>query len=169
MGDRCPRGDGIREGQGADRIDCARTQSRLDVRVGLVDDKCVGTSRPDRLQQAEIVLHQSAAAPDGGVVGDLARDRSHCSRRTARPSLEALVAAIYLRYARYLSPLDASPCSALDVARLLAARRRRDSESEGVSHILGVQRWKDFHVRPFVQGDRSTVTYTMSATSALMV
>ena len=97
----------------------------------------------------------------------LTRDRSHCSRRTARPSLEALVAAIYLRYARYLSPLDASPCSALDVARLLAARRRRDSESEGVSHILGVQRWKDFHVRPFVQGDRSTVTYTMSADVAL--
>ncbi len=97
----------------------------------------------------------------------LTQDRSRCPRRTARPTLEALVATIYLRYARYLSPLDGQPCPALEVARLLAARRRRDSETAGVSHILGVQRWKDYHVRPFVQGDRTAVTYTMNTDVAL--
>ncbi len=91
----------------------------------------------------------------------LTDDRLTCPRRTARPSLEALIAAIYLRYARYLSPLDGSPSSALEVARLLAARRRRDAETQGASHLLGVHRWKDFHVEPFVRGRRSRITYTM--------
>ena len=97
----------------------------------------------------------------------LTDDRMACARRTARPSLEALIAAVYLRYARYLSPLDGQPCSALDVARLLAARRRRDAETEGVSHVLGVHRWKDFHVEPFVGGRRSRITYTMDSNEAL--
>ena len=91
----------------------------------------------------------------------LTDDRMACPRRTARPTLEALIATIYLRYARYLSPLDGQPCSAFEVARLLAARRRRDEETAGVTHILGVHRWKDFHVEPFVKGRRSVVTYTM--------
>lgn len=97
----------------------------------------------------------------------LTDDRMACPRRTARPSLEALIAAIYLRYARYLSPLDGEPCTAVDVARLLAARRRRDAETQGVSHVLGVHRWKDFHVEPFLRGRRSRLTYTMDADTAL--
>ena len=103
-----------------------------------------------------------------GLTDDrLAGDRLTGSRRAARPSLEALIAAIYLRYTRYLSPLDGEPCSGLEIARLLAARRRRDRESEGVTHLLGVHRWKDFHVEPFVKGRRSRVTYTMKPTTAL--
>ena len=97
----------------------------------------------------------------------LTDDRMPCPRRTARPSLEALIAAIYLRYARYLSPLDGQPCSAADVARLLAARRRRDAETEGVTHVLGVNRLKRFHSAPFLCGRRSRLTYTMDPDSAL--
>jgi capsular polysaccharide export protein len=97
----------------------------------------------------------------------LTDDRQACPRRTARPTLEALIAHIYLRYALYLSPLNGEPCSAIEVARLLSARRRRDAEAEGVSHVLGVHRWKDFHVEPFILGRRSRITYTMSADKAL--
>ena len=97
----------------------------------------------------------------------LTDDRQSCPRRTARPNLESLVAAIYLRYLRYLSPLDDTPSSALEVARLLAARRRRDAETEGVTHLLGVHRWKDFHVEPFVKGRRTRLTYTMDPDVAL--
>jgi capsular polysaccharide export protein len=97
----------------------------------------------------------------------LTDDRLACLRRTARPSLEALVAAIYVRYSSYLSPLDGEPCSAVEVARLLAARRRRDVETEGLSHVLGVHRWKDFHIEPFVKGKRSRLTYTMDPQRAL--
>ena len=97
----------------------------------------------------------------------LTDDRMACPRRTARPSLEALIAAIYLRYARYLSPLNGEPCSALEAARLLAARRRHDAETAGVTHILGVHPWKDFHVEPFLKGRRSRLTYAMLAGTAL--
>ncbi len=97
----------------------------------------------------------------------LTDDRRTCERRTARPTLDALVASIYLRYLRYLSPLDGEPCSGLDVARLLAARRRRDAETEGLTHVLGVHRWKDFHVEPFLKGRRSRLTYTMEPGEAL--
>jgi capsular polysaccharide export protein len=97
----------------------------------------------------------------------LTQDRLSCTRRTARPTLEALVGTIYLRYLRYLSPLDGEPCSALDVARLLAARRRRDAETAGLTHVLGVHRWKDFHVEPFLKGRRSRLTYAMDADQAL--
>lgn len=97
----------------------------------------------------------------------LTDDRAPCPRRTARPTLDALIAAVYLRYARYLSPLDGQPCSAFEVARLLAARRRHDARTEGVIHLLGIHRWKDFHVEPFVRGRRSRITYTMSPEQAL--
>ena len=97
----------------------------------------------------------------------LTDDRQDCPRRSARPSLEALIAAIYLRYARYLSPLTSQPCPAEEVARLLAARRRRDAETEGLSHVLGVHRWKDFHVEPFIKGRRTRLSYTMDPETAL--
>ncbi len=97
----------------------------------------------------------------------LTDDRLACARRTARPTRESLIGAIYLRYLRYLSPLDGEPCTALDVARLLAARRRRDAETEGLTHVLGVHRWKDFHVEPFLKGRRTRLAYTMDADAAL--
>ncbi|MGZ8408189.1 MAG: capsular polysaccharide biosynthesis protein, partial [Caulobacteraceae bacterium] len=97
----------------------------------------------------------------------LTDDRIACPRRTARPSLDALIAAIYGRYSHYLSPLDGEPCTALDIARLLAARRRRDAETEGVTHVLGVNRLKRVQIRPFVEGKRSRVTWTMKPDDAL--
>ncbi len=97
----------------------------------------------------------------------LTDDRMACPRRTARPSLEAVVAAIYLRYPRYLSPLNAEPCSALELARLIGARRAHDARTEGANHVLGVHRWKDFHVEPFIKGRRSRITYTMDPDVAL--
>lgn len=98
----------------------------------------------------------------------LTDDRQACPRRAARPSLEAVVAAIYLRYSRYLSPLDGEPCPALEIARLLAARRRRDRETEGLTHVLGVHPWKQVQAAPFVKGARSKVTWTMHPANALL-
>jgi capsular polysaccharide export protein len=97
----------------------------------------------------------------------LTDDRQVCARRIARPPLEAVVAAIYLRYSRYLSPLDGEPAPALEVARLLAARRRRDAETRGASHVLGVHPWKHVQAAPFVAGKWSDVTWTMNRETAL--
>jgi capsular polysaccharide export protein len=97
----------------------------------------------------------------------LTDDRQRCPRRAARPPLEAVIAAAYLRYTRYLSPLSGQPCSALQIARLLAARRRRDRETAGRVHILGVHPWKHVQVRPFVEGRRTCASWTMSPDEAL--
>jgi capsular polysaccharide export protein len=97
----------------------------------------------------------------------LTDDRMACPRRAARPTLEAVVAAVYQRYCLYLHPLTGEPCSALEVARLLAARRRRDAETAGTTHVLGVHPWKHAAIAPFVAGRRSTVTWTMRPDEAL--
>jgi capsular polysaccharide export protein len=97
----------------------------------------------------------------------LTDDRLSSPRRTARPPLEALVAAAYGRYSRYLSPLTGAPISALAFAELLALRRRRDRESEGLSHVIGVPGWKRPAVRPFLHGDRSTLRFATTADAAL--
>lgn len=97
----------------------------------------------------------------------LTDDRMACPRRSARPTLEAVVAATYQRYCFYLSPLTGEPCSALEIARLLAARRRRDTKTAGVTHVLGVHPWKHASIAPFVKGRWSTVTWTMKPDEAL--
>lgn len=97
----------------------------------------------------------------------LTDDRMACPRRTETPPLEAVVDAVYQRYCYYLSPLTGEPCSALEIARLLAARRRRDAETAGTTHVLGVHPWKQAAVGPFVQGRRTTITWTMRPDEAL--
>ncbi len=42
-----------------------------------------------------------------------------------------------------------------------------DAETAGVTHVLGVHRWKDFHVEPFLAGRRTRLTYAMDAPTAL--
>ncbi len=97
----------------------------------------------------------------------LTDDRSPHPRRTARPTLDALVAATYLGHCRYLDPLTGEAGDALGVANLLAERRRRDRETEGLTHVYGVHLWKRFAVGPFLKGARSRLTWTMKPEQAL--
>ncbi len=97
----------------------------------------------------------------------LTDDRSVCDRRTARPSLAALVAAAFIHYPINIDPVTNARSDSLRIARVIAASRRRDRETEGLSHVVGVQRWKRPAVLPFLQGERSTLTWTMSPAIAL--
>lgn len=98
----------------------------------------------------------------------LTDDRRTCVRRTARPPLQALVAAAYVVYTRYLSPLTGRRCSALELAELLALRRRRDRETAGTLHVVGVPGWKRPAVKPFIQGARTRLSYAATAEEALV-
>ena len=89
------------------------------------------------------------------------------ARRTARPPLNALIAATYIQYSRYLSPIDDQACSATELARLIATRRRRDTQTEGSTHVVGVHLWKRYSIAPFVSGARSRTTWSMSAQTAV--
>ncbi|HXE15619.1 MAG TPA: hypothetical protein VN632_00205 [Stellaceae bacterium] len=89
----------------------------------------------------------------------LTDDRVALERRTARPSLAALVSAAYERYPRYVDPVHRVACDALTLARRLAAARSRDAELAGDALVMGVSRWKRGFVRPFIAGPRTQVTY----------
>jgi capsular polysaccharide export protein len=58
----------------------------------------------------------------------LTEDRVQCARRQARPSLAALVSAIYQRYPGYVDPIHGGRCEALILARRLAAARSAVAE-----------------------------------------
>jgi capsular polysaccharide export protein len=58
----------------------------------------------------------------------LTEDRVQCARRQARPSLAALVSAIYQRYPGYVDPIHGGRCEALTLARRLAAARSAVAE-----------------------------------------
>jgi capsular polysaccharide export protein len=79
--------------------------------------------------------------------------------RTARPRLEALVAAAYERYPRYVDPVTGESCDALALARRLAAARRHERATAGDAMVLGVSRWKRSFVRPFIATPRTAVAY----------
>lgn len=79
----------------------------------------------------------------------LTDDRMPIARRQARPDLEQLVAAAYVRYCRYVDPLTSQPTDALTVAHQLARQKARDSEFAGHFTVLGVKRHKQHNVRRF--------------------
>lgn len=53
----------------------------------------------------------------------LTTDREQCSRRTRKLDVDALVAAVYLLYPRYISPKTKAYCEAEDVIRELKAQK----------------------------------------------
>lgn len=73
----------------------------------------------------------------------LTDDRLAIPRRRARPSLEQLVAAAYLRYSRYVDPTTGQPSDALSVARQLARQKARDAAFAGPLVVVGApRRWR---------------------------
>ena len=96
----------------------------------------------------------------------LTDDRVAIERRTARPSLEALVSASYERYPRYIDPVHGSASDALTLARRLAAARARDAELAGDAVVMGVSRWKRGFVRPFIAAPSAQVIYRKPSTPA---
>ncbi|MCU1750285.1 capsule biosynthesis protein [Pseudomonas sp. 6D_7.1_Bac1] len=70
----------------------------------------------------------------------LTDDRLAIPRRQARPSLEQLVAAAYIRYCRYVDPMIDRPCNVMTVARQLARQKAQDTRFSGTLTVIGVAR-----------------------------
>jgi capsular polysaccharide export protein len=70
----------------------------------------------------------------------LTDDRLAIPRRQARPTLEQLVAAAYIRYCRYVDPLTDQRCDVMTVARQLARQKQQDSLFAGSVTVIGVPR-----------------------------
>ena len=103
----------------------------------------------------------------------LTQDELVCPRRSARRSLEELVAAAYLRYARYLNPETDELCDAITVARHLAKQRQRVRQWAKLSGkpwkgrviAFGFNRWKRAQARPFF-GDGVQVRFVRTVGQA---
>lgn len=80
----------------------------------------------------------------------LTDDRLAIPRRQARPTLEQLVAAAYIRYCRYVDPLTDQLCDVMTVANQLARQKEQDTVFTGPLTVLGVTRRNQPHIRRFL-------------------
>lgn len=92
----------------------------------------------------------------------LTDDRQFCERRSAKLTLEQLVAAAYVRYCRYVDPLTGRRTDALTTARHLARQKQRDSAFSGTTTVIGVGRHKRESVRAFLQSRWGRVVFTQA-------
>lgn len=89
----------------------------------------------------------------------LTDDRLRAPWRQARPSLEAVVAAAYVRACRYLHPLTGASAGALDVARHIARVKRNDRDFAGHTVVMGLRTWKHERMRRFLASRWGRVSF----------
>lgn len=97
----------------------------------------------------------------------LTDDRTTCVRRTRKLTLEELVAGVYLKYARYINPLDGRRCDALLVCRHLEKCKRLNDSNRTNNIVLNMDRWKKSHVRPFLYSTHGKTKFVYSKRYAL--
>jgi capsular polysaccharide export protein len=97
----------------------------------------------------------------------LSDDRLHCERRGRRRTLEELVAAAFLEYARYVDPITGRRSDALTTVEHLARGKRRNDANRGYTAAVGVFRWKRSHVRPYLASTEGTLDFVSSPARAV--
>lgn len=97
----------------------------------------------------------------------LTDDRQALPRRQARPSLEAVVAAAYIRACRYLDPLGGPVGSAVGVARHIARIKRNDTEFAGHTVVMGLRPWKHARMRLFLASRWGRVSFATDVGEAI--
>lgn len=90
----------------------------------------------------------------------LTDDRLPIPRRQARPTLEQLVAAAYIRYCRYVDPLTDQRCDVLTVARQLARQKQQDSQFAGAITVLGAPRRRQPTIRSLLYSRWGQIKFT---------
>lgn len=93
----------------------------------------------------------------------LTDDRLPLPRRQAKPTLEQLVAAAYIRYCRYVDPLTDQRCDVMTVARQLARQKRQDSLFAGSLMVVGVPRWERPALRRLLNSRWGQLTFAQDS------
>lgn len=99
----------------------------------------------------------------------LTDDRRPAPWRTARPTLEAVVAAAYVRGCHYLSPLSGAPGDALEVARHIARLKRNDADFAGHTVVMGLRPWKHANMRRFLASRWGKVSFATDIDHAISI
>jgi capsular polysaccharide export protein len=98
-------------------------------------------------------------------------DRQPCPRRSRRRSVDELFAAAYFRYAYYLDPVTHRRGSIFDVIDWLErqkamAQRLRGGEGAARLICVGIQQWKQMHLRPLLALAGGPVVFARGAAQA---
>ncbi|MCG5522868.1 capsular polysaccharide biosynthesis protein [Ectothiorhodospira lacustris] len=96
----------------------------------------------------------------------LTDDRTPCDRRTTRRTLRELIAAAYLRYPRYLDPETGNPGDFFQVADFIERQQRVRNQWPRRFIGVGVQRWKQVHLRPLLAQAREGVVFVPTPKAA---
>ena len=97
----------------------------------------------------------------------LTRDDCNCARRTRTCCLDELVAAAYLKYARYVDPIAGKSCKAEQTIRLLADRRRHFLLTSGVNICSRASIWRRGFLDDFITTDAHRLTYVRNPERAI--
>ncbi|WPN45665.1 MULTISPECIES: capsule biosynthesis protein [unclassified Pseudomonas] len=97
----------------------------------------------------------------------LTDDRLPIPRRQARPTLEQLVAAAYIRYCRYVDPLTDQRCDVMTVARQLARQKHQDSLFAGNVTVVGVPRRQRATIRALLNSRWGRLTFAGDSTDLI--
>jgi len=97
----------------------------------------------------------------------LTDDRLAIPRRQARPTLEQLIAAAYIRYCRYVDPLTDQRCDVMTVARQLARQKQQDAQFAGSLTVLGVPRRQQPAIRSLLSSRWGRVKFTRDNTELM--
>lgn len=92
----------------------------------------------------------------------LTDDRQPVPRRGRQRSLDALVAAAFLLYPRYVDPLSGEACEAEDVLEHLALQRERMAENRRRFVCFGFSYWKRPFVRAYLSAPGGEVRFLRS-------
>lgn len=88
-------------------------------------------------------------------------------RRRARPPFEAVFAAAYIRLCRYVNPVTKSRMEVEEAIDLLAEQRRQNERNRTHYVAVGFPYWKKKHVRAFMSGTASCITFVRSVARGL--
>ena len=89
----------------------------------------------------------------------LTTDDLACPRRTRCHTIEDLVAAAYLLYARYVDPLTGEPAQAETVVERMVAFRAKSDQQAGFTACLGFAPWKHGAARTLLYSPRGETVF----------
>ncbi len=95
------------------------------------------------------------------------RDELRCARRTRQRSTLEILAAAYIRYARYVNPFTGKRCDIHEIIRVLTRQREINERNAGHSVCLHFDRWKHTHARAFLSSTRGATHFSSSPRHAI--
>ncbi|MFH1137327.1 MAG: capsular polysaccharide biosynthesis protein [Pseudomonadota bacterium] len=96
-------------------------------------------------------------------------DRLKCQRRKLIRSVEAIFAAAYILYARYINPFTGKRCSILEAIQIISDQRRRNETNRGLSICVGLSRWKRGLAKAYLRSTSGRIECYKNLNKALKI